>query len=65
MAEPQYLSEINEIISKLVRGHFYGQLLLNFESGLITTLKKTESLKLTNHNQSWINQDKNHENFNI
>jgi len=64
MAEPQYLSEINEIISKLVRGHFYGQLLLSFESGLVTTLKKTESMKLTNHNQSWKNRDKNHEYFN-
>ena len=64
MAEPQYLSEINEIISKLVRGHFYGQLTLNFESGLVTTLKKTESMKLTNHNQSWKNRDKNHEHFN-
>ena len=51
MSEPQSLEELHEIISNLARTHFYGQLLLNFESGLIVTLKKTESIKLTNHNQ--------------
>ena len=42
----EQLRKLTELISGLMNGKFFGQIVIKFEAGKIVNLKKEESLKL-------------------
>ena len=42
----EQIKKLFDILAELVHNSFYGKIELNFENGKITSMKKTESIKL-------------------
>ncbi len=41
------MDKLLEILKRLLESGFYGKLEINFENGKVTTIKKTESIKVS------------------